>query len=83
MNDETDLERWKRSHRAVAAPPHFADRVMERVLAEGRRLRSPEDGPRALPSWARSPLASAAALVVAALLFVGRLLGLFLVFAAR
>jgi hypothetical protein len=82
MNEDRDLEAWKRSRASVDVPADFADRVMSAVAREAAG--APRRGSRtlaALEALDRSPVGRAAALLVAGALFLARLAVLFAVFA--
>ncbi len=85
MSDDRDDDRlidaWTRARRSADVPPGFSDRVMESVL-RGRPAGARGAGvPALLAALGRMPVLRAAAVLLAALLFVGRVASLFAVFA--
>lgn len=82
MNDDLEFEAWKRARATGTVPPGFADRVMRSVA------RGEEAPPRRAPGRALlrriegSALGRVLAVACAAALFLGRILGLFAVFAS-
>ena len=78
---ESGLEPWICARRSADVPAGFADRVMESVLRE--RPAGPRGAgvPALLAAVGRIPLLRAAAVLLAAVLFLGRVASLFAVFA--
>ncbi len=81
MTNDRDFEAWIRARRAGDVPPGFADRVLDSVRREeavGARTRGV---PALFAALARAPRLRAAVIVLGALLFLGRVASLFVLFA--
>jgi hypothetical protein len=84
MSHDPWFEEWKRSRAADGEPAGFADRVMETIEGDAglaRPERRIDRVRRRIATLASSPVARAAALLVAGGLFLARLASLFAVFA--
>jgi hypothetical protein len=81
MNDDREFEAWKRARAADANSAGFSDRVMGLIAVERAPRRRASALRAAFASIVASPVGRAAALVIAGLLFLGRVASLFAVFA--